>query len=98
MQDMGGGPERNVEHVDGAPGLPGHMAKFIAVCRVLLDVGSKGAGRNSHDHICGPGGPVPRFETDSTFCPAPAQTITLARPPEGTEPAGGWIRVRWDGL
>lgn len=98
MADMGGEPEGNVERVDGAPGLPGHTAKFISICRVLLDVGPKGAGRNSHDPICRPGGPVPRFEIDSTFCPAPERTTVLVHPPEGTEPAGGWIRVRWDGM
>ena len=98
MADMGGAPKGNVERVDGAPGQPDHTAKFIAICRVLLDVGPKGAGRGSHDPICGPGGPVPRFEIDSTFCPAPERTTTLVHSPAGTELAGGWIRVRWDGM
>ena len=98
MADMSGEPEGNVEHVDGAPGPPDHMAKFIAICRVLLDVGPKGAGRGSHDPICGAGGPVPKFEIDSTFCPAPERTTTLVPSPAGTGPSGGWIRVWWDGM
>ena len=98
MQDMSGKPEGNVEHADGALGPPDHTAKFIAICRVLLDVGPKGAGRGSHDPICGAGGPVPKFEIDSTFRPTLERTTTLAYPPAGTEPAGGWIRVRWDGM
>lgn len=97
-QDMSGGPEGNVEHVDGAPGPPDYTAKFIAICRLLLDVGPKGAGRGSYNPICSAGGPVPRFEIDSKFCPAPERTTILAHPPAGTEPAGGWIRVRWDGM
>ena len=41
---------------------------------------------------------MPKFEIDNTFCPAPEQTTTLVYPPAGTELAGGWIRVRWDGM
>ena len=98
MADMSGEPKGNVERVDGAPGPSDHMAKFIAICRVLLDVGPKGAGRGSHDPICGVGGPVPKFEIDSTFCPAPERTTTLVPSPAGTGPSGGWIRVWWDGM
>ena len=98
MADMSGEPKGNVERVDGAPGPSDHTVKFIAICRVLLDVGHKGAERGSHDPICGAGGPVPKFEIDNTFCPAPERTTTLVYPPAGAELAGGWIRVRWDGM
>ena len=98
MQDTRGGPEGNVEHTDGASGSPDYVAKFIAICRLLLDVGPRGAGRDSYDPICGAGGPVPKFEIDSTFCPAPEQTTTLVHCPTGRELTGGWIRVRWDGM
>ena len=96
MQDKRGEPEWSVEHVDGAPGPPDSRAKFIAICRVLLDVGPKGTGRDSYDPICGPSGPVLRFEIDSTFSPAPERTTILVHPPAGKGPTSRWIRVRWD--
>lgn len=69
-----------MEYVDGAPEPPDYTAKFIVICRLLLDMGPKGAGR-SYDPICRAGGPVPRFDIDNTFCPAPKRTIIPVRPP-----------------
>ena len=42
-QGMDSEPEGDIEHVDGAPEPPDYTAKFIAICRLLLDVGPKGA-------------------------------------------------------
>lgn len=81
-----------------AAGAPDYAAKFVAVCRVLLDVGPRGAGRGSHNPICRAGGPVPSLEIDDAFRPAPDRTTILVPSPAGKVPAGKWIRVRWDGM
>ena len=77
MQDTSGEPEENVEQTDGAPGPSDHMEKFIAICRVLLDMELRGTGRDSYDPIYEPGESVLRFEINSTFCTAPERTTTL---------------------
>lgn len=75
---------------------PGHATKFVVMCRILLDIGSRASG-GRNDIVDVTDGPVPKFDMDNTFCPIPERTTTLAPPPPETEAADGrvWIRARW---
>ena len=77
----------------------GDATKFVTMCRILLDIGSRGSGGGPHDPISGDSGPVPMLDTDSEFCPTPDRTAKLAPPPEtGAVEGSAWIHVKWDEL
>ena len=75
---------------------PGHVTKFVIICRILLDVGSRASG-GRNDIVDAAEGPVPQFDMDDAFCPIPERTTTLAPPPPEPEAADGrvWIRAGW---
>ena len=75
---------------------PGHATKFILICRILLDIGSRASG-GRHDIVDEVNGPVPKFDLDGTFGSAPERTTMLVPPPPKTEGADGGILIsaRW---
>lgn len=75
---------------------PGHATKFVVICRILLDIGSRASG-GRNDIVGVTDGPVPKFDMDDTFCPIPERTTTLVPPPPETKAADGrvWIRAGW---
>ena len=96
--DKGGEPEGDMEHIDGAPESSDYTTKFIAICRLLLDVGPKSMGAIPTILCARLAGPVPRFKIDSTFAPCRNRRPYWYMSSVGTELASGWIHVSWDGM
>ena len=60
--------------------------------------GPRALGAGPMTQYAGPAGRYQGSRSTTCFAPRRRQTTTLVHSPAGTELAGGWVRVRWDGM